>query len=285
MIATNSISDIMSRIRSIHEDAQLFAASEPNNDTLIAYLHTTDTQFRSIAYEGAAMSRGLWDISLGDTLTHWTAYMQLTGSHSVQVHIGLGWALAQRQVPLSTYLQGISPIMQARVLDGYGYYDGMFRNRTSVRDKVIPEVIKGTDLHAYDQGVGRSLWYIAKGDLSKLNKLIEGFADSRKADLWRGIGIASAYVGGCDETMLQSIWQEAGTYQTALAAGAVFLAHSRHDASTINEETELTCRTWCKLSAADVVSLMDQAYPDLVVASDSYIKWVRAIEERLRKIA
>ena len=285
MIATNSISDVMSRIRSIHEDAQLFAASEQNDNALIAYLEATDTQFRSIAYEGAAMSRGLLDISLGDTLPHWTAYMDRTKPHSVQVHIGLGWALAQRQVPLNSYLQSLSPIMQARVLDGYGYYDGMFRNRTSVRDKVIPEVIKGTDLHAYDQGVGRSLWYIAKGDLIKLNKLIEGFDDSRKADLWRGIGIASAYVGGCDESMLQSLWQEAGAYQRALAAGAVFLAHSRDDASTINEETELTCRTWCKLSAAKVVALMDQAHPDPATTSDSYIRWVKAIEERLRNIA
>jgi len=273
----------MAKIRSIHEDAQLFAYSELNDDALIAYLETTDVSFRSIAYEGASMARGLLDISKGNSLDHWSAYAMRTSDHEVQVYIGLGWALAQRQAPIFQFVQDLSPLIQARVLDGYGYYDGTFRNRTSVRDKIIPEEIKGNDIHAYDQGVGRCLWYMSKGNLTQLLKLVEGFSDSRKPDLWRGVGIAAAYVGGMDETMLTALLNLASPYQIQLASGAVLLASVREQAGTSNPETDLTCRTWCHMSADEAVDLMDRTEPTGDISADSYIDWIKRIEEQIRK--
>ncbi len=268
-------------IRSIHWQAQLSANTESNNDLLIAHLEATDTRFRSIAYEGASVSRGLLDISIGGPLIHWSAYRERTKPHTVQVHIGLGWAISQRQVPFLSYLNGIEPLMQARVLDGYGYYEGMFRNRTSVRDKIVPPEIKDKDLHAYDQGIGRALWYMAKGNIEQLLKLIDGFADSRKPDLWRGVGIAASYVGGSDELVLTSLFDLSGSYQRSLASGAVFLAHSRQDAGTLNEEAEMTCRKWCGLSTGEAISLMDRTEPSPGTSDDDYVEWVGRIEKGL----
>ena len=272
----------MAKIRSIHEDAQLFAASELNDDALIAYLETTDTSFRSIAYEGASMARGLLDISKGTSLDHWSAYMVRTGDHAVQVYIGLGWALAQRQAPVFSFIKDLSPLVQARVLDGYGFYDGTFRNRTIVRDKIIPEEIKGNDLRAYDQGLGRCLWYMSKGNTAQAVKLVEGFTDDRKPDLWRGIGIAAAYVGGMDEAMLTALLNAASPYQIQLATGAALLARARSRADTPNSDAELTCRLWCNMSADEAVALMDRTEPTRDISADSYIEWMRRIEAGLR---
>jgi hypothetical protein len=199
------------------------------------------------------------------------------------VHIGLGWALSQRQVSIFHFIRDISPIMQSRVLDGVGYYEGMFRNRTTIRDKVIPDWLGPNHLHAYDQGIGRALWYIAKGNTDQLLKLIDGFSDNRKPDLWRGIGIAASYVGGCDEAMLISLYDLAASYQVQLASGAVFLAHSRQDAHTMNPETEFACRAWCHMSVEEVIALMDRTEPSPAASDDSYIKWVKSIEEGIRK--
>ncbi len=273
----------MAKIRSIHEDAQLFAFSELNDDALIAYLETTDVSFRSIAYEGASMARGLLDISKGTSLDHWSAYLMRTGDHAIQVYIGLGWALAQRQAPISSFIKDLSPLVQARVYDGYGYYEGTFRNRTSVRDKIIPEEIKGNDIHAYDQGVGRCLWYMSKGNTVQLLKLIEGFSDSRKPHLWRGIGIAAAYVGGMDASMLISLLNVASPYQIQLATGAVLLARARAHADTPNSDAELTCRSWCHISADEAVDLMDKTEPKPATAPDSYIFWISRIEDTIRQ--
>jgi hypothetical protein len=280
MLAGEGVSGRMAKIRGIHEDAQFRAGAELNDDTLIAYLETTDAQFRSIAYEGASMSRGLLDISHGGSLHSWLAYMQRTQAHSVQVYIGLGWALSQRQVPLASFFQSIAPIMHARVLDGYGYYEGMFRNRTTIRDKSLPGDITGNSLRAYDQGVGRSLWYFAKGSTVQLERLINGFSDERKLDLWRGVGIAAAYVGG-DDNIFASIYDLAASYQTQLATGAMFLAHSRMKANTLNEETELACRTWCDMGAREAIAILEKTEPIEPANADAYIDWVKQIEEAL----
>lgn len=280
----DDIAERMMKIRGIHEEAQLYANAEPDDDLLFSYLETTDEQFRSIAYEGVSMSRGLWDIAEGESLEHWLAYADRTKPHAVQVHIGLGWAIAQRQVPIFARIKDLPPIMQARVLDGVGYYEGMFRNRTTIRDKVIPADISGDDLRAYDQGVGRCLWYMAKGNLVQIKKFIDGFADDRKPDLWRGIGIASSYVGGHEESLFKELFDLAAAYQKQLASGAVFLTHSRAKAGTLNADTEFFCRSWCGLSASEVVSLVERAEPNPADGRDSYVRWVTAVEQSLDKI-
>jgi enediyne biosynthesis protein E3 len=160
-----------------------------------------------------------------------------------------------------------------------GYYEGMFRSRHTVRSKTIPDQISAEDLHSFDQGLGRSLWYIAKGVPEQLRSLIEAFPASRLPDLWRGAGIAVAYVGGTEESF-QTIYKIAGPYAVNLAAGAVFLAHSRIKAATLNEETEAVCRCWCHATALQVAALLDQTEP-LATGPGAYMHWVRSVEEGL----
>jgi hypothetical protein len=277
-----NIVERMARIRATFEDGLRAADSESEDSKLVKYLDTTDAQFRSVAYEGAAMSRALLDISLGTGLHHWLRFGQITRHHSVQVHIGLGWAFSQQLSPL-TLIHDLPPIAQARVLDGYGYYDGMFRSRASIRTKTIPEVISGNNLRAYDQGLGRSLWYSAKGNLALLIKSLEGFADSRMPDLWRGIGIAISYVGGCDTDLLKSVLDHAGSYRVFLASGAVLLARARAHADTPDVGAELACSVWCHMTTVEAVMLMDESEPKDTSKENAYFVWLDSIENEIRK--
>jgi len=277
-MSSQIIAGRMATVRSIFEDVLMAANAEPDDKTLIKYLETQDVHFRSIAYEAAAMSRALSDIAAGSTLQLWTAFMQLTKPHAVQVHIGLGWALAQRQPQILPAISDLTPIMQARVLDGCGYYDGMFRSRSSVRDKIIPEEIKAHHLRAYDQGLGRSLWYTAKGDTAALLKLINGFTNERKPDLWRGAGIAVTYIGGCEEDVLNDLFNQAHPYEIQLASGAALLARARAHADTPNPDAELTCRLWCHMQANEAVQLMDDAEPKPGDYPEAYLDWMRGVE-------
>jgi hypothetical protein len=279
------IADRMARIRSIFEDALLSANQEPDNDILTDRLDVMDEQFRSIAYEGASMSRGLTDFTRGNELLDWPEYMHLTTPHAIQVHIGLGWAVSQRQIPVLPILKKISPLYQLRVMDGYGYYDGTFRHRTSIRDKVInEEIIKKNHLMpGYDQGIGRSLWYTSKGNISKLKELIEGFDTSRRSDMWRGIGIAMAYVGAFDKSLLIAIFETAGDYQYQLSVGAALLARSRFEAHTANQEADMACRIWCHLSAEEAVKITYNLEPLSPTSGDLYMAWVASIEDAMSK--
>ena len=273
------ISDRMAKIRSLFEDTLQRANEQPDNIELFRYLDTTDEQFRSIAYEGASMSRGLSDFMQGDVLVDWPMYRDETKPHAVQVHIGLGWAVSQRQLALSPILKDIAPIYHARVLDGFGYYDGTFRHRTSIRDKVISDQIKGTDMHGYDQGIGRSLWYASKGSLSRLAELVNGFDTARRSDLWRGIGIAMAYVGAYDEALLLDVLELAGEYKLQLSVGAAFLIRSRYEADTVNEESAMACRVWCRLSADETIAVTHETEPLSPTSGDEYINWVNGMSE------
>ena len=280
MSIRTDISDRMAKIRSIFENALQAANEQPDHDLLTATLDAMDDRFRSIAYEGASMSRGLTDFAHSSELHDWPRYMEHTRPHTVQVHIGLGWAVGQRQIPVFPILQKIAPIYHARVMDGYGYYDGTFRHRTSIRDKVIAEEIKNNMnlMPGYDQGIGRSLWYASKGDITKLTELVNGFDESRRSDMWRGIGIAMAYVGAYDEALLQAVFESAGIYKYQLSVGAALLARSRFDADTANDEADMACRIWCHISAVDAVRVTHETEPVSPVSGDKYADWVKNME-------
>ena len=142
-----------------------------------------------------------------------------------------------------------------------------------------PEWKDTTATGAYDQGLGRSLWYTNNGDIAAAKHALEKFPVERRTDLWRGLGIAIAYVGGCTETSLHEIFDKAGTYKTQLATGAVMALVSRHYAGFISPDTELACRVWCKQSTGELLAFSDAVKSKFdLTAGDAYAKWVSGLE-------
>lgn len=103
----------------------------------------------------------------------------------------------------------------------------------------------------YDQGIGRSMWYSEKADIHKVCSKIETFAGSRHADLWRGIGTAVAYVGGCTDEDLKMLMQLSATNGIQLAHGAALAARSRMKANTLTADTGHCARLWLNLTAGE----------------------------------
>ena len=60
-------------------------------------------------------------------------------------------------------------------------------------------------LPAYIQGFGRSLWYTTKGNFNKVTKIIDAFDEKYQKHLWRGLGVAIAYVGGLSQEEWEKI--------------------------------------------------------------------------------
>lgn len=234
----------METIQRTFQQAEQLAVEDQNDEALLPHLEKFEPQFRSVSFEAAAFVRASQDLEEDTSLKKWSAFMQRTQAHEIQVHIGLGWALAKNQLAVQPFLGRVSSTMHTRVIDGYGYYDGYFRKRNTVVKKNLPALIDALLLPAYDQGVGRCLWYIAQGDLQQLLTLIKRFSDNRQADLWRGVGIAVTYVGGCDEATLQLLFASADAHQSQLACGAALAARSRIQADTLNEDAALACRVW-----------------------------------------
>lgn len=273
----NSAAQKMEVIRDVFQAAKVFYAQEERLERIVTYCESAEKEFRSIAYEAASMGIALKDFEKDNSLQRWKVFADdLAKPHAAQVYAGLGWAVAQQILPLETIINDFPSLLRYRVADGCGYYDGTFRNRQTVRMKAVPTYITGKALAVYFQGVGRSLWYISKGDAAKTNELLCSFDKQYHADMWRGVGIAVAYVGGCDEAMLNSLSQFSVNYKTQLACGVALAVRSRTQADSITDDAELCCRILCNRSADEAAKITVEA------ECNDYSEWLKQIEEKLK---
>lgn len=276
-ITASAIQQKMESIKSIFQQVQGIEISNDNWQVVFGQLNTTDAEFRSIAYEAAAMNAALKDLEQGGELNLWLhlATSAEAVPHLTQIHVGLGWALAQQQVVPAPYLPQLNPIMRYRVLDGYGYYEGMFRRRKSIVNKQVSEFLSGTALNAYYQGLGRCMWYLNNGDVDATVSMLQSMEGDYQDDLWRGLGIAVSYVGGTDKSILDDILTKADTHKAELLTGAVLVAISRTNAGNVVNDTELVCHTWLQQSVNQIVT---QYKPGNNTAENAYDKWLLEIE-------
>ncbi|MDP6909763.1 MAG: DUF1702 family protein [Flavobacteriales bacterium] len=182
-------------------------------DELISKLNETEARYRSVAFEGASMATVI------DRKEEWQSFLERAEKHATQIHIGLGWAIAELELDLPSTLSEIVPEMQVKVLDGYGYWNGLFRRRLTIRTQQIPKEITSEHQAGFDQGVGRAIWYIAKGNIEKASNIINHFSEDRKSNLWRGIGVASTYVGGCSDELILELKRVAGDFKSKFETG------------------------------------------------------------------
>ncbi len=263
----------MEFIREVFQAAKNFCSMESDLEKIVAFCENAQSDFTSIAYEAASMQIGLRDFAENNSLKNWKHFAdELAKRHAAQIYAGLGWAVAQEVLKLEQIIENFHPLLRYRVVDGCGYYDGTFRNRQTIRMKAVPTYISEKALPAYYQGLGRSLWYIAKGDTAKTNELLLGFPATHHKDMWRGVGIAVAYVGGCDEATLNELKTISGSFLPQLKCGVSLAARSRVQAESLNLNTELCTLIICNRSAAELTQVtVDKE-------CDDYFQWLNSIE-------
>jgi enediyne biosynthesis protein E3 len=263
-----------------------YDAALANHDlhTLTQHLDGVEGKWRGFAFEGAAMA-----LTLIDQFVPWkTPRLQsfLAGpatSHVYMVHVGVGWTIA-RLIWLRHNIDGclaqLDSLLRWLAVDGYGFHEGYFHWSQSVVEQRIPKRVVGYARRAFDQGLGRSLWFVDGADVERIPDTIAKFDLSRRADLWSGVGLACAYAGGVSFTSIQTLKKAAGSYSSELAQGAAFAAKARQRAGNYEPHTDLACRIFCGLSADNAADITDKALIDLPIASDNptYELW----RERIR---
>lgn len=224
-------------------------------DDLITFLDSEPPEFRSVAYEAASMVIAQQDLMGGKELNNWkNFYNESAQAHTFHVDIGLGWAFAKTGIEPNHYLSSL-PVMSWMVFDGMGYYFGLFKGRRTVKSGLVPEGVFGQDLCGFDQGLGRRLWYISKGEVAELFKLVQLFHPSRHADLWRGVGIACGYVGGCIRSNLEQLLVSSNECKDQLCAGVALAAISRSASNSFTDDLELACTIICGKTVKELLSL------------------------------
>lgn len=263
------------------------AIAEHDWSVLVKQLNSVDPESRGFAFEGAAMG-----LTLLDRLRPWRR-SRLSGfiagpgaGHVYMVHVGAGWAIARLpwlRFHVMKYLQQLHPLFCWLALDGYGFHEGYFNWPRYVEKHWVPRRLSAYALRAFDQGLGRSLWFVEGADVARIPATIEKFACQRRADLWSGIGLACAYAGGASANAIETLGKAATAYSPHLAQGAAFAAKTRQLAGNPADHTDLACRILTGLPAIQAAAVTDEALKDLPFDSKepAYEVWRERIRSRL----
>lgn len=247
-------------------------------------LTTVETELRGFAFEGAAMGLALLDCFTPWRKDRWRTFTEhVAEPHIYMMHVGLGWALARLRRSITPHLTQLDPLLRWLVVDGYGFHEGYFGWPRYIEQRAIATRLNGYELHVFDQGLGRSLWFVKGADIAAVTSAIEGFPSARRDDLWSGVGLACAYAGGCGHAAIESLRAAAGTYLPALAQGAAFAAKTRQRAANLNHHTETACRLICGHSAEEAAAITDAALEDLRKEGElpAYEVWRRRIQNQI----
>ncbi len=258
------------------------ALEEDAEDGLAARLEAVEPAMRGFAYEGAAMA-----MALLDALTPWRrgrvpAFLRGAGrSHAYMVHVGAGWALARLRRSFHDVPREMDPLLGWLAADGYGFHQGYFHPRRFVDARVLPRRVSGYARRAFDQGLGRSLWFVHGADPARIAASIARFDAPRRGDLWSGAGLACAYAGGPGPREPGALAAMAGPYRPALAQGAAFAAGARRRAGNPAPHTELACLAICGCPADAAARVTDAALEGLAPVGDlpAYEAWRLRIQQ------
>jgi hypothetical protein len=199
------------------------------------------------------------------------------------LHVGAGWAGARLPFRFESTRRRLDPLLGWLAVDGYGFHEGYFHWPVSVVRQVQPKELRGYACRAFDQGLGRSLWFVNGAEVARIAGTIAGFAEPRRSDLWSGIGLACTYAGGVDAEAVAGLVEAAGAYRPELAQGAAFAAKARLLAGLATEHTETACRLICAMPVTEAAAVTDQALAELGPGDDGapgYELWRREIQAR-----
>ena len=235
--------------------------------SLAQILSQTDAEYRGFAFEGAGMGLGLLDSFSLRRGTRWQRFVDGIGRpHRYVVHVGLGWVVARlpwlRSRP-EPFIAHLHPLLKWLVMDGYGFHEGYFHWQNWSPESLQRPRFRGYASRAFDQGLGRCLWFVAGGDVGRLATLILAYERDRQPDLWSGVGLACAYAGKPDQSELEFLMHRAQPHLLHFQQGVTFGAEAREDGNIPATHTEQTCQIVLGCSAAAASQMTYAAIPPL----------------------
>ncbi len=233
-------------------------ALEADEAMLGSRLNEIEAEWRGFAFEGAAMGLALLDFITPWKTSRLQSFIRGAGaSHIYMIHVGAGWAMARLPVRPERFISRLDPLLGWLAMDGYGFHEGYFGGPAYFAAKSQPARLGEYAARVFDQGLGRSLWFVEGADVQAIAATVASFPEARQADLWSGVGLACAYAGGQDRPGLEALCDKAGRYRPEMAQGAAFAAKARLRAGNLVAHTDLACQVICGVSAEAAAKVTD----------------------------
>ena len=247
---------------------------------------TIDPAFQGFAHEGAAMA--LWIL---DWVTPWNrnrfqTFLAGPGEpHYYMSVIGAGWAMGRLPGNFDRRREAVDPFFGWLAADGYGFHEGFFKPEASFIRHETPKKLNPYSYQAFDQGLGRSMWFYCCADVDQIVKTLRAFPKERHASLWAGIGLACTYAGGLSESEIEHLKTEAGDLAEHMAQGCAFACKARFRAGNPVPHNELASRVLCGINAIEAAEITDKALGDWPEnAGNRFELWRSRIRKQLAMI-
>jgi hypothetical protein len=222
---------------------------------------TFSPEFIGFAYEAAGMY-----LALLDFLTPWNSQRLdrfIAGPaerHDFITLIGIGFAIARLpwlRLNIDATLRRLDPTVGWFAVDGYGFHEGFFHHERCINQRLLPKGVSGYAAKCFDNGLGRSIWFVMGADPERIQRAILAFPEQRRPDLWAGIGLACTFAGGVHQSLttyervIDKLKDVVQPHYREFGLGVIFAAYTRYRADTISPWTDLACNSVLGISAEE----------------------------------
>lgn len=223
-----------------------------------------DDHHVGFAFEGVGLYLALLDLMIPGESNHLARFVNGPGKdHDYIIAVGAGFAIAR--VPfglerLERYSKTLDPLVAWCIAGGLGFHEGFFRHKRFIeRTHRPPKLLSPIAKRLFDSGLGRALWWVECADGRRIASAITNFEESRRPELWAGVGIAAAYAGAIREAELRTLQALSGPYQMDFLSGLPFAARLRQKGQNHSPVTDMACRVLLGLSTDDTADLAEKA--------------------------
>lgn len=253
---------------------------------LDASLAVTEPGHTGFLLEGAAMGAAVRDsLSLRGGLLQ--SLLALHGTRfEYLIAVGAGWAIAKMPWRSRRIFAAFDPLLVPLICDGRGFHDLFFDPLKAETGQISR--YGGARSGGYDAGLGRALWFVASGDVQRLDSLLKRFDPARRPDLLAGCGLAMAYAGPTSAADWDALRARHMENWMHVGQGVCFAAEAMRRAGVISQHTNFACREALGLSLEQAAAIAACSRPMGVMranADDAFETWRAEIRLRLLRRA
>lgn len=178
------------------------------------------------------------------------------GRYPLLVHAGTGLAMSKLPWREKAIVGALDPFYRWLAYDGMGYHNVYFQQEKTLDSP--KRALEGYASRAYDQGVGRGIWFVSGADIDKAAALVDSMTADRQADIWSGIGLASCYAGPADEKVLLDGYRLAEPNGGWFAQGTAFACNARARDESMPETISAAIKILWDMEPAALAALVEE---------------------------
>lgn len=255
--------------------------------SLDAHLQSVEPDLIGFAVEGSAMGLTVLDHRTPATPSRVDRFLAGPWSRfSPLMHAGVGLGLADLGEPVLPWVTGRDDLDAGFAIDGYAFHLALAAPADHLGGQPAPADLTGAAARCFDHGLARAAWFASAADPAAVGDVVARFAPARRADVWKGVGLAATYAGGLDPAGLDLLRGAAGPDAAALAAGSAVAAYVRVMASNVVAGNVGAISALTGRSPEDAAALVRRCRDaaDGEASLDAFVRWQDAICQALRDV-